>query len=127
MEEIKEKIAAKIAKASRLPPRKYPTPEEIAAERETIAKHVKEMQAKLNAINTRKRVWQVRFLNAVANKLHAWGDSVKTLANRIDMPTLPRTTKTELDKIVKVAGVPTDKTFVPQPYIQWTTNKEEKK
>jgi ribonuclease D len=84
-----EELKAKIAKASKLPPKRYPTPEEIAADREVIVKHVKETQAKLNAIVTRKRVWQVRFLNAVANKLHAWGDSVKTLANRIDMPTLP--------------------------------------
>jgi len=81
----------KFAQARKLPPRKYPTPEEVAAENREIA------------IDTRKRVWQVRFLNVIANKLHAWGDSVKTLANRIDMPTLPKQEKenTELDKIVK--------------------------
>jgi hypothetical protein len=112
----------------------YPTAEELAANREMIAKQMLETAAKLHAIDTRKRVWQVRFLNAVASKLHAWGDSVKTLANRIDMPTLPipkkteeMPPKTELENIIKAAGVPADKTFVPQPYIKWTTKKEEKK
>jgi len=128
-----EELKAKIAKASKLPPKRYPTSEEIAADREAIAKHVKETQVKLNAIVTRKRVWQVRFLNAVANKLHAWGDSVKTLANRIDMPTLPIPKKTEeipamteLENIIKAAGVPVDKTFVPQPYIAFTTEEKKK-
>ena len=130
-----EELKAKIAKASTLPPKRYrhPTSEELAADREVIAKHVKETQVKLNAIVTRKRGWQVRFLNAVANKLHAWGDSVKTLANRIDMPTLPIPKKTEkipamteLENLVKVAGVPADKTFVPQPYIAFTTEEKKK-
>jgi hypothetical protein len=33
---------------------------------------------------------------------------------------------TELENIIKAAGVPADKTFVPQPYIAFTTEEEKK-
>jgi hypothetical protein len=123
MKEIKEKPEIYV----------YPTSEELKANRIMIAKQMSEIVAKLDAIDTRKRVWQVRFLNAVANKLHAWGDSVKTLANRIDMPTLPIPKKTEeippkteLEKIIEAAVVPADKTSVTQPYIAVTTEEKKK-
>ena len=48
------------------------------------------------------------------------------MSNNIDMPTVKTSKMTELEKIVKVAGVPADKTFVPQPYIAYTTEEEKK-
>jgi len=121
-----DELNARAKTTSKLPPRKYPPKEQVAANHEAIRNEVLNDLARLTKIQEKNKSLRVRFLDALSVKLHKLADRVKAMSNNIDMPTVKTSKMTELEKIVKVAGVPADKTFVPQPYIAYTTEEEKK-
>jgi uncharacterized protein YoxC len=49
-------------------------------------KEISDIMSKFGRIEEKNRCVRVRFLDALAVKLHNWGDKVKDMSNRIDSP-----------------------------------------